>query len=276
MPSILFDPDQQFFDADGKPLAGGTISTYVPNTTTPKQTWQDHNGTAANSNPIVLDSAGRALMFGDGEYRLLLRDAAGNLIWDQYSATIVSAAMQPIVVAPTIADARRLLGADDAIAAEASARATADANEANWRIAADNALQAAIDNETGFRVAGDNYLQTVIDNETARAEAAEAALSAQIAAIPIPGTGSSSVTRTGSSTTDASGNFTATWATFSTAFGSFSVAETDPSRPGAGFTTTSITLSSYSGTLIRSDNLYPTATSAPVVSKTFAWVATGT
>jgi hypothetical protein len=92
-------------DADGHPYAGGTIETYIPGTSTPKATYLDPALTAANTNPIILDAAGRATMYGDGKYRLILRDAAGNEIWDIEATTIVSAAMAPVVEAPTIADA---------------------------------------------------------------------------------------------------------------------------------------------------------------------------
>jgi hypothetical protein len=72
--------------------------------------------------------------------------------------------MAPVVIAPTLADARRLLGVDDAIADEAAARAAADAAEQNARIAADNALGVRIDNETAARIAADNALGTRIDD----------------------------------------------------------------------------------------------------------------
>ena len=50
---------QQFFDNNGVPLAGGLIYTYQAGTSTPLVSYTDNGGTIANSNPIVLDSAGR-------------------------------------------------------------------------------------------------------------------------------------------------------------------------------------------------------------------------
>jgi hypothetical protein len=50
----------QFFDNSGNPLAGGLIYTYAAGTTTPAATYTSNTGLTANSNPIVLDSAGRA------------------------------------------------------------------------------------------------------------------------------------------------------------------------------------------------------------------------
>lgn len=72
----------QFCDQNGAPYAGGTIYTYIPAGTTPKTTWQDAAETIPNTNPIVLDGAGRAIIWGSGIYRQQLYDAAGNLIWD--------------------------------------------------------------------------------------------------------------------------------------------------------------------------------------------------
>jgi hypothetical protein len=124
-------------------------------------------------------------MYGDGEYRLILRDSVGNQIWDQPSSTIVSAAMAPVILAPTIADAVELLGINDLIDAEALARANADSAEQTARIAADNAEIAA-------RQAADTTLQTNIDNERTRALAAEAHLQTEIDALT-PGGGSGAV-----------------------------------------------------------------------------------
>lgn len=76
---------QQFFDASGRPLAGGLVYTYVPSTTTPKTTWQDPDQTTANTNPINLDASGSAVIFGSGIYRLQVFDRLGNLISDQES-----------------------------------------------------------------------------------------------------------------------------------------------------------------------------------------------
>lgn len=168
IPPIII-PELQFLDGDGKPYAGGTIATYVPESGTPKQTWQDPDQLAANTNPVILDSAGRCILYGDGEYRLLLRDAAGNQIWDIQATTLVSAAMAPVIAAPTIADARNMLGVQDLIDAEANARSNADSAEQTARIAADNT-------EAATRAAADSTLQANIDAERARAMAAEAAL----------------------------------------------------------------------------------------------------
>lgn len=49
----------QFFDANGAPLAGGLLYTYLAGTTTPATTFTSPSGADNNTNPIVLDAAGR-------------------------------------------------------------------------------------------------------------------------------------------------------------------------------------------------------------------------
>lgn len=89
MATILPLAETQFNDALGVPLAGGSVYFYTPSTTTPKDTYQDANQTIANSNPVILDSAGRAIIFGSGAYRQVVYDANGNLIWDQNTSEAV-------------------------------------------------------------------------------------------------------------------------------------------------------------------------------------------
>ena len=66
---LLPSAELQFSDANGHPYAGGTLELLVPGTTTPKDTWTDPDGAALNTNPIVLDAAGRCIVYGDGAYR---------------------------------------------------------------------------------------------------------------------------------------------------------------------------------------------------------------
>lgn len=173
MPLLLQPPEFQAVDGNGLPYAGGSVGTYIPGTDTPKDTWVDKDGTALNANPIILDAAGRCIIFGDGEYRLVLRDADGNLIYDQWTSCVVSDAMQPVVVAPTIADAVQLLGIQDMIDASVSAeQARAQSVEAG--------LATAINNEVARATNAEATLTTNLNAEIARAEAAEANLQSQI------------------------------------------------------------------------------------------------
>lgn len=70
-----------FLDANANPLSLGKVYFYVPNTTTPKTTWQDATGSVQNSNPVDLDGNGSALIYGSGQYTQEVHDAAGNLVY---------------------------------------------------------------------------------------------------------------------------------------------------------------------------------------------------
>lgn len=81
--SLLPNGKSQFIDINGKPLVGGTVGMYVLGTLIPKNTWQDAGQLVLNTNPIVLDSRGQALIYGGGSYRQIVKDINGNLIWDE-------------------------------------------------------------------------------------------------------------------------------------------------------------------------------------------------
>lgn len=87
MTTLLPPGKIQFSDANGVPLAGGSVFMYVPSTTSFKTTWLDPSQLAANTNPIILDAAGEAIIFGSGVYRQVLQDSLGNTIWDQLTAS---------------------------------------------------------------------------------------------------------------------------------------------------------------------------------------------
>lgn len=63
VPLSLLQFPGQFFDLDGAPLAGGLIQFYLAGTTTPEDVFQDVNGDATWSNPVVLDLSGFAQIF---------------------------------------------------------------------------------------------------------------------------------------------------------------------------------------------------------------------
>ena len=71
----FFSPKVQFFDRNGKPLAYGKVYSYVAGTTTPKATYSSSTG-AALTNPVILDSAGRAEIWLDSttSYKFILKD----------------------------------------------------------------------------------------------------------------------------------------------------------------------------------------------------------
>lgn len=66
----------QYFDSNGDPLSGGKLNFYEPSTTTRKDTFSDSAETSANTNPVILDAAGRqADIFFSGEAKAVLTDA---------------------------------------------------------------------------------------------------------------------------------------------------------------------------------------------------------
>ena len=72
---------QQYFATNGTFLSGGKVYTYAAGTSTPKDTWADSGQTTVNANPVVLDSRGEASIFWSGNYKVVLKDAAGATIW---------------------------------------------------------------------------------------------------------------------------------------------------------------------------------------------------
>lgn len=69
----------QLLTNDGEILSGGKIYTYAAGTTTPTTTYTSDAGTSTNSNPIILDSAGRLpedMWLSQGvKYRFVVADA---------------------------------------------------------------------------------------------------------------------------------------------------------------------------------------------------------
>lgn len=96
--TLLPNGEQQFIDADGQPYANGSVGFYIPTTMTPKITWADAGETTPNTNPIILDSAGRAIIYGSGQYRQILKDSLGNVIWDVLTQDVYSLIHQGIAI----------------------------------------------------------------------------------------------------------------------------------------------------------------------------------
>ena len=74
----------QFFDNSGVPLAGGLLYSYEAGTTTPAPTYTTSAGTIANTNPIVLDAAGRPpsqIWLANQPYKLVLKTSTSVLLW---------------------------------------------------------------------------------------------------------------------------------------------------------------------------------------------------
>lgn len=81
--SLVPNGKQQFIDINGNPLVAGLVYMYEIGTLIFKNTWQDYAQSVLNTNPIVLDSRGQAVIYGAGNYRQILLDSLGNTIWDK-------------------------------------------------------------------------------------------------------------------------------------------------------------------------------------------------
>ncbi|MDT3468916.1 hypothetical protein [Stenotrophomonas maltophilia] len=84
MSGRFYDPNPVYFDLlSNQPVAGGFLTFYLQGTTTPKGTWSDSALTIPNTNPVPLDSSGRANVniWLSGAYTVRLTDSLGAVIW---------------------------------------------------------------------------------------------------------------------------------------------------------------------------------------------------
>lgn len=70
----------RFFDTDSKPLVGGKVYAFKVGTDEFKPTYRNSELTALNTNPVVLDGAGSALIYLRGANLLKIYDRHGNFI----------------------------------------------------------------------------------------------------------------------------------------------------------------------------------------------------
>lgn len=95
----------QFFDNNGVPLSGGKLYTYAAGTTTPASTFTTSSGGTANTNPIVLDAAGRLsgsdeVWLTNGQvYKFVLKTSTDVQLWsvDNVSGVNDFSSLQPII-----------------------------------------------------------------------------------------------------------------------------------------------------------------------------------
>ncbi|MEV5456543.1 hypothetical protein, partial [Streptomyces sp. NPDC052535] len=84
MSGRFYDPNPVYFNLlSNQPVAGGFLTFYLQGTTTPKGTWSDSALTIPNTNPVPLDSSGRANVniWLSGAYTVRLTDSQGAVIW---------------------------------------------------------------------------------------------------------------------------------------------------------------------------------------------------
>jgi hypothetical protein len=79
----FFDGTKQMFDNAGDPLDGGLCYFYEPGTSTAKDTYTTSDLSTANANPVVLDANGRANVWLNGNYKVIVKDSDGNTIYTE-------------------------------------------------------------------------------------------------------------------------------------------------------------------------------------------------
>jgi hypothetical protein len=80
------------WDNDGNPAIGGLLYTYIAGTTTNLATYTDVALSVPNTNPVVLDSAGRASIYLTPltAYKFVLKTALGVTLWTQDNITVAA------------------------------------------------------------------------------------------------------------------------------------------------------------------------------------------
>src|SRR5687767_12578426 len=82
MTKVALAPFPVFYDNDGNPLSGGKVFTYDAGTLNDRPSYTDRNGGTPNSNPVILDSAGRADIWLDLNvpYKIIVKNADESVV----------------------------------------------------------------------------------------------------------------------------------------------------------------------------------------------------
>lgn len=89
--ALLPNALQNYTDANGNPLSGGTVGFYFPSTLNLKPIWQNANESIVYTNPVTLNAAGQPPsatgIYGQGAYRQIVKDINNNTIWDALTSS---------------------------------------------------------------------------------------------------------------------------------------------------------------------------------------------
>ena len=88
------NPRFQATDTNGAPLAGGQLFTYAAGTSVLLPTYSDAAGVVPNTNPVILDSLGGAVVRGNANYKFVLKDTASNTLWTMDNVLLYNAQSQ--------------------------------------------------------------------------------------------------------------------------------------------------------------------------------------
>jgi len=102
-------------DSSGNALAGGLVYTYSAGTTTNKDTWTEADKSVAAANPVVLDANGRALIFADGNYKFVVKDADDVTLytWDDLEYNFQGIILPEVAAPAPIANKGQITVFDD-------------------------------------------------------------------------------------------------------------------------------------------------------------------
>lgn len=67
-------------NSSGDAVSGGKVYTYYAGTTTPVSLYSAQDKSAAATNPVILDSAGKAQVWADGAYKFVIKDSSDVVI----------------------------------------------------------------------------------------------------------------------------------------------------------------------------------------------------
>lgn len=62
-------------------LASGTVTFYEPGTTTPKTIYATQTKSSTATNPFTLDAQGRGTVYGDGSYKIVVKNSGGTTLY---------------------------------------------------------------------------------------------------------------------------------------------------------------------------------------------------
>lgn len=97
--SLLPQPRQIFQDSAWNPGIAYQIYTYAAGSLTPKDTYKDAALTTPNTNPVICNARGEVVMFGNEQYRVILKDSLGSTVWDQDNVESASSAVSTAIAA---------------------------------------------------------------------------------------------------------------------------------------------------------------------------------
>lgn len=81
MANLLPNAKQAFITSTGAPAVGYKLYTYAAGTSTPQATYSDAAGLYANTNPVIMDVRGEALIYWSGNYKVVLKTDADVMVW---------------------------------------------------------------------------------------------------------------------------------------------------------------------------------------------------